>query len=231
MSLLLCRYFAIKMWYLEKHNFTYGSTNNDLHVVGHYTQMVWASSHKVGCGFTKCGSRGRTYYSYICNYCPMWVLLFCSYNVIWLWNEHYSNFDAFWPQRQRDGAPGTTVRAGKALFQVRRSLSSQQAVHERVSRCGHVGQLQRTERHVARLAVRQDLARITREAPVLQSHVQLQWQDHLTMPPAHTLLFLTSISPPTRLQLALILSGCFVRGNWTFSRGLWEDGHRTLWFK
>ncbi|XP_046987912.1 cysteine-rich secretory protein 2-like [Schistocerca americana] len=64
-------YFAIKMWFAERDNFTYGSRRNDLHAVGHYTQMVWASTHKVGCGFTRCGSRGRTYYSYICNYCPM----------------------------------------------------------------------------------------------------------------------------------------------------------------
>ena len=45
--------------------------------VGHYTQMVWSSSHKVGCGFTKCvGSKPlmwKKYYSYICNYCPQWV--------------------------------------------------------------------------------------------------------------------------------------------------------------
>ncbi|KAG8227049.1 hypothetical protein J437_LFUL013232 [Ladona fulva] len=47
-------FFAIKTWFMERHNFTYGSTRNDLYVVGHYTQMVWASTHKVGCGFARC---------------------------------------------------------------------------------------------------------------------------------------------------------------------------------
>jgi Cysteine-rich secretory protein family len=50
----LCRMFAIKTWFLEKHNFTYGSPKNNLFEVGHYTQMVWAASHKVGCGFARC---------------------------------------------------------------------------------------------------------------------------------------------------------------------------------
>ena len=45
-------------------------------------QMAWAASHKVGCGVNKCylgpgegwnsdKDKGMTYYTYICNYCPM----------------------------------------------------------------------------------------------------------------------------------------------------------------
>lgn len=68
------RYFAVETWNLEKNNFTYGADSNNLTLVGHYTQLVWAASHRVGCGFHKCpegGSRNKPYYAYVCNYCPM----------------------------------------------------------------------------------------------------------------------------------------------------------------
>lgn len=38
--------------------------------------MVWAASHKVGCGLSKCargGPRNKPFFNYVCNYCPMWV--------------------------------------------------------------------------------------------------------------------------------------------------------------
>lgn len=66
--------FALKSWFIERQNFTYGSSKNDLKVVGHYTQMVWAATHKVGCGLAKCmrgGPHGKHFYNYVCNYCPM----------------------------------------------------------------------------------------------------------------------------------------------------------------
>lgn len=66
--------FALKSWFIERHNFTYGSNNNNLKVVGHYTQMVWAATHKVGCGLAKCmqgGPGGKLFYNYVCNYCPI----------------------------------------------------------------------------------------------------------------------------------------------------------------
>ena len=83
--------FAIKSWFSEKDLFRYGHTDNNLTEVsgsrylhrhylltitkvGHYTQIVWSSSHKVGCGFAKCvGSKNsswKKYYAYVCNYCP-----------------------------------------------------------------------------------------------------------------------------------------------------------------
>ncbi|XP_054284405.1 cysteine-rich secretory protein 2-like [Macrosteles quadrilineatus] len=64
-------FFAIKTWFLERHNFTYDG-DNSLIEVGHYTQLVWASTHKVGCGFAECQrNSGKKYFSYVCNYCPI----------------------------------------------------------------------------------------------------------------------------------------------------------------
>lgn len=69
------RRFAIETWYLEKKDFKYGQKGNDLHVIGHYTQMVWATTHFVGCAINECHRFGnnssRTYFVYVCNYCPM----------------------------------------------------------------------------------------------------------------------------------------------------------------
>uniref|UniRef100_A0A4Q8K315 U102-Liphistoxin-Lth1a_1 n=1 Tax=Liphistius thaleban TaxID=1905330 RepID=A0A4Q8K315_9ARAC len=66
-------FFAVKVWFLEHLNFTYGEDANDPDVVGHYTQMVWFSTHRLGCGFHYCGPdvAKRPYYSYVCNYCPI----------------------------------------------------------------------------------------------------------------------------------------------------------------
>lgn len=63
----------LRSWYVEHQNFTYGSPHNDPTLVGHYTQMVWAATHKVGCAVTKCargGPRGKPFYNYVCDYCP-----------------------------------------------------------------------------------------------------------------------------------------------------------------
>lgn len=76
-EIIVFRLFALRTWFLERNNFTYGSHRNDLNVVGHYTQMVWAASHKVGCGLAKCASGGpknKPFFNYVCNYCPMWVV-------------------------------------------------------------------------------------------------------------------------------------------------------------
>ena len=73
---LLTRLFAIKTWWLEKDHFKYGThAYNNLTAVGHYTQLVWAATHRVGCGLNTCEMRqnGKVvpYFTYICNYCPM----------------------------------------------------------------------------------------------------------------------------------------------------------------
>ncbi|KAF2367958.1 Cysteine-rich secretory protein [Trinorchestia longiramus] len=65
-------FFAVKTWWLEKDNFTYGSEKNDLFVVGHYTQLVWHASHQMGCGLAFCkDAKPRPFYNYVCNYCPI----------------------------------------------------------------------------------------------------------------------------------------------------------------
>lgn len=75
MTKRLFRLFAIETWYLEKDHFVYGNRSNDLKIVGHYTQMVWAATHEVGCGLSECYRTGnntwRKYFNYVCNYCPM----------------------------------------------------------------------------------------------------------------------------------------------------------------
>ncbi|XP_076063883.1 cysteine-rich secretory protein 2-like [Oratosquilla oratoria] len=65
-------FFAVKTWWLEKDNFTYNGKANDLFVIGHYTQMVWHSTHELGCGLAHCPKAKPTpFFNYICNYCPI----------------------------------------------------------------------------------------------------------------------------------------------------------------
>uniref|UniRef100_A0A4Q8K1D9 U86-Liphistoxin-Lth1a_1 n=1 Tax=Liphistius thaleban TaxID=1905330 RepID=A0A4Q8K1D9_9ARAC len=65
--------FVVKAWFMEHLDFSYGSLNNTPEVIGHYTQMVWYNSHKVGCGFHYCvqGVVKKPFYNYVCNYCPI----------------------------------------------------------------------------------------------------------------------------------------------------------------
>ncbi|KAI5633984.1 leucine rich repeat domain-containing protein [Phthorimaea operculella] len=64
-------YTAIESWFSEHVNFTYGSPNNVFPDIGHYTSMVWATSHQVGCGVAFCkGGPWKQFYNYVCHYCP-----------------------------------------------------------------------------------------------------------------------------------------------------------------
>ncbi|KOB73855.1 Catrin [Operophtera brumata] len=64
-------FFRTKNWFVEYKNFTYADPDVDLPVTGHYTQMVWATSHKVGCGLAHCpGGPWGHFYNYVCHYCP-----------------------------------------------------------------------------------------------------------------------------------------------------------------
>lgn len=65
--------FVGEAWFAERFDFSYGSKNNSATEVGHYTQMVWNGSHRIGCGFHYCGKDvvKKPFYNYVCNYCPM----------------------------------------------------------------------------------------------------------------------------------------------------------------
>lgn len=84
------------MWYMEYRDFKYGTnTTNEIRKIGHYTQVVWATTHLVGCGVSHCtggkGPLGEDFYMYVCNYAPRYVpirihtracyyLTFCMYH-------------------------------------------------------------------------------------------------------------------------------------------------------
>ncbi|XP_067656171.1 uncharacterized protein [Haliotis asinina] len=56
---------SIAAWHSEVKDFTYNGSNVP-DKVGHYTQLVWADTTRVGCGFAKC----NTTLFYVCNYAP-----------------------------------------------------------------------------------------------------------------------------------------------------------------
>ncbi|XP_016068137.1 PREDICTED: cysteine-rich secretory protein 3-like [Miniopterus natalensis] len=61
---------AIQSLYDEVKDFKYGfgSTRPNA-VTGHYTQLVWATSHQLGCALAHC-PRSIYKYFYVCQYCP-----------------------------------------------------------------------------------------------------------------------------------------------------------------
>lgn len=62
----------IDSWHSEVDDFAFDSGSINGGDVGHYTQMVWAESHKIGCGYAYCtnlfGNTGGGLY--VCNYSP-----------------------------------------------------------------------------------------------------------------------------------------------------------------
>lgn len=45
---------VVELWYNEKSHYTYGAGCQPGEVCGHYTQVVWAKTSKVGCAYTQC---------------------------------------------------------------------------------------------------------------------------------------------------------------------------------
>ncbi|XP_046544130.1 GLIPR1-like protein 1 [Haliotis rubra] len=64
---------TVTSWHNEESSYTY-STNSCSAVCGHYTQVIWATSYKIGCGIKFCstiqGSTITNGYVVICNYLP-----------------------------------------------------------------------------------------------------------------------------------------------------------------
>lgn len=64
---------GVQEWFNEHEYYDYsGNDCADSKVCGHYTQVVWASSASVGCGYAECGPFPDTYYEVflVCQYAP-----------------------------------------------------------------------------------------------------------------------------------------------------------------
>ncbi|XP_062575298.1 cysteine-rich venom protein-like [Saccostrea cucullata] len=57
---------TVYLWHSEVSKFIFGGPNTE--EIGHYTQVVWSSSIKVGCGYAYCQTNALHYY--VCNYSP-----------------------------------------------------------------------------------------------------------------------------------------------------------------
>ncbi|XP_075719941.1 cysteine-rich venom protein TEL1-like [Rhinoderma darwinii] len=61
---------VIQGWWDENKDFDYGSgPKQSSSVIGHYTQLVWYRSFKIGCALAYCPKQSFVYY-YVCQYCP-----------------------------------------------------------------------------------------------------------------------------------------------------------------
>lgn len=58
---------GVSMWNEEKKYFKYKPIGNDWAKSGHYTQVIWKNTKKVGCGCAQ-GASGATFF--VCNYDP-----------------------------------------------------------------------------------------------------------------------------------------------------------------
>ena len=59
---------AVALWVAEEASYDYAS-NTCSAVCGHYTQVVWAQSQRLGCGVSSCPNIGYPN-TIVCNYSP-----------------------------------------------------------------------------------------------------------------------------------------------------------------
>lgn len=61
---------GVIMWEGEKPHYKGGVIGADWYAAGHYTQVVWRNSKRVGCGVATCSGRGWNWAILACNYDP-----------------------------------------------------------------------------------------------------------------------------------------------------------------
>ncbi|XP_015278045.1 PREDICTED: cysteine-rich venom protein helothermine-like [Gekko japonicus] len=63
--------YVCESWYNEKKDFVYGvGASPKGAMVGHYTQVVWATTYEMGCGVAYCPNQGKLKYFFVCQYSP-----------------------------------------------------------------------------------------------------------------------------------------------------------------
>lgn len=61
---------AIHAWYAERKNYSYANPGFS-YQTGHFTQLVWKSTRKLGCGYASCNGKNGTPGNYlVCEYSP-----------------------------------------------------------------------------------------------------------------------------------------------------------------
>ncbi|KAJ9538061.1 hypothetical protein OSB04_030794 [Centaurea solstitialis] len=60
---------AVQMWLDERRNYDYNK-NECLWMCGHYTQIVWKDTTKLGCARARCNPPNEDYFMVVCNYDP-----------------------------------------------------------------------------------------------------------------------------------------------------------------
>ena len=61
---------GVRDWEAEKKDYHGGPLGAAWHAAGHYTQVVWRASRRVGCGHSVCRKGEWTWHLLVCNYDP-----------------------------------------------------------------------------------------------------------------------------------------------------------------
>lgn len=61
---------GVRGWIAEKQDYPGGPFTEAMHSAGHYTQLVWSRSRRVGCGMAACRKGGWDWWILVCNYDP-----------------------------------------------------------------------------------------------------------------------------------------------------------------